>query len=211
MGVLAVRDLVVGRGEKKLLGPLTFNVGSGSVLWLRGSNGIGKTTLLKTLSTTLSPLGGSVFWNHRKLSQYDKDYLLDTVYLGHALALHSLLSPLEYLRLSLIQARGLLSDKRGTPQECLQEVLAQAGLASLQHKACGVLSRGQQQRLALARCLLQSGSCWIMDEPLSGLDPIGQQWAMELISNHIQQGGMAVIVSHSPLSLTHAQIQTLYL
>lgn len=74
-----------------------------------------------------------------------------------------------------------------------------------------MLSRGQQQRLCLARCLVQSGRCWLMDEPLSGLDEQGQIWLSMLICNHLQQGGLAVVVSHNPLRLSHVQCQTLCL
>lgn len=210
--MLSVRNLVVGRGGKKLLGPLTFNVEPGSVLWIKGSNGIGKTTLLKTLATLLSPLQGVLFWNKLKLLPQDMDYLLETIYLGHTLGLHDLLTPLEYLTLSVVQARGPCFEKNWVPYRTdFQDALAQAGLSHLQHKPCGALSRGQQQRLALSRCLVQPGCFWIMDEPLSGLDTVGQQWVETLIADHTAQGGLVVMVSHSPLRVSHVSHQTLAL
>lgn len=197
--MLSVINLVVGRGETVLFGPLTFNLKPGSILWVTGANGMGKTTLLKTLSSMLNPLQGSVCWENRVLHAYDTDYLAEVVYVGHVPGLHALLTPLEYLQMSLVQARGLL-----TPLPMILDAIKQAGLESVQHKRCGTLSRGQQQRLTLARCLIQSGRCWLMDEPLCGLDQEGQQWLATLLAKHSEAGGIAVVVSHSALALAPA-------
>lgn len=204
--MLAVKDLIVERGRKKLFGPLAFNVNAGSVLWVSGPNGVGKTSLLKILSGLLQPFQGFMFWKDKKIAQNDPDYLSEVVYLGHALGLHALLTPLEYLTLSVTQARGNIVENA-----ILYRALQQAGLTDVQYKLCGTLSRGQQQRLSLARFLVQSGRCWLMDEPLSGLDIAAQEWVLKLISDHIEQGGIAVVVSHDPLRLAHAQHQTLRL
>jgi heme exporter protein A len=201
--VLSVKNLVGGRGDKELFGPLTFNVEAGSLLWVQGVNGVGKTTLLKMIASLLSPMGGCMRWKAKKIHHLDAEYLSDIVYIGHAAGLQTLLTPLEYLKMALIQARGLCIDNK-----YLLKALEEAGLGLelVSQKFCGALSKGQQQRLNLARCLIQPGLCWLMDEPLSALDQQGQAWFKNAMVHHVKQGGIIVVISHSSLSLICAQI-----
>ncbi len=193
--MLSVNKLIGGRGEKSLFGPLTFNVKAGSLLWIQGSNGRGKTTLLKILASLLNPLSGYVAWENKKISYLDSDYLSQVVYLGHESGLQGLLTPLEYLKIALIQSRGLALDNKG-----LSDILQKAELQTVSQKLCGALSKGQQQRLNLARCLIQPGLCWLMDEPLSALDQKGQAWSEKLMIEHLQKDGIIVVTSHIPLT-----------
>lgn len=199
--MLSVNALVGGRGEKALFGPLTFNLEAGSLLWVQGNNGVGKTTLLKILASLLMPMKGYVAWHNKKINYLDADYLSKIVYLGHTAGLEPLLTPIEYLKIALMQSRGLRIEHK-----VLVDILEEAELGSVLQKFCGALSKGQQQRLNLARCLLQPGLCWLMDEPLSALDQKGQGWVEKIILQHLKKGGISVVISHSPLSWMCSQI-----
>jgi heme exporter protein A len=73
------------------------------------------------------------------------------------------------------------------------------------------LSAGQRRRVALARLTLTGGALWVLDEPGSNLDALGQAMLVELIDGHLRAGGAAVVATHRALELPAAQLRSLTL
>jgi heme exporter protein A len=86
--------------------------------------------------------------------------------------------------------------------ERLDAVLEKLGLASLTELPFRALSAGQQRRVGLARMLLANARLWLMDEPLTNLDAAGQELVVNLILEHLQDGGACMLASHQPVELT---------
>ena len=182
MAILEVKALTVARGNRPLVSDLSFALAAGEVLYLRGSNGAGKTSLLEVLSglrsisegaITPAPEGGRLHW------------------LGHKNALNLSLTPIENLEFWC----GL----NGRTASGLVPVLEQLGVAKVRHRPCRTLSAGQKRRSALARLLLDQRPLWLLDEPLDGLDAQGLELFADLLKSHLEQGGAAIITSHQPL------------
>jgi heme exporter protein A len=76
-------------------------------------------------------------------------------------------------------------------------ILADAGLRGFESQSVSTLSAGQKQRLSLSRLLVHNKHLWILDEPQSHLDLSGRAWLQTLISKHLLNNGLAVIVSHA--------------
>ena len=87
-------------------------------------------------------------------------------------------------------------------KDCKQQVQLHQSHAVLAHH----LSAGLKRRLALARLLASPKPLWILDEPLTHLDPNSQQWLSEQLEYHLQHGGISIIASHQLLRIKNLQV-----
>lgn len=184
--VLKANALACRRGGRLLFEHLDMTVYTGQWLWLRGTNGRGKTSLLRMLAGVSRPAQGHI------------ECLQPVVYLGHQDALKGDLTVLESLAF-LVQLHGQHSALAlsGRDQAPLLQALARVGLGARAHLPVRALSQGQRKRVALARlCLSKPGTLWLLDEPLDALDDQGVAWVLSLMAGHCAQGGAVVLTSH---------------
>ncbi len=161
------RDLVQRFGARVALGPINLAVRQRERLAILGGNGAGKTTLLRILATAARPAAGNL-----ELLGLDairqRDRLRGRIgYLGHQPGLHPALTARETLEL-FATLHGVVKDR-------VSERLAQVGLAEMAEERVELLSRGQQQRLALARTVLHDPELLFLDEPDASLDAEGRR------------------------------------
>lgn len=174
---LAVQDLACRRGDRLLFARLSFVLEAGQALQLAGSNGIGKSSLIRIIAGLLPAFAGSVD-RHGALGLLDERPALDPhLPLGQALAFWQ-----------RIDGAG-------------ENRLEQLGLAALLDVPVRYLSTGQKKRAALARLLGQQAPIWLLDEPLNGLDTKGVAMVEQLTADHCRAGGIAIIASHQPFTL----------
>lgn len=185
-----VSGLSCYRNEQELFSNLTFELGSGSLLVVIGTNGSGKSSLLKILAGLLLPKTGKLYWKEEPLSLMNAYFLSDLIYLGHATGISLALTPFENLK-----CESSLKD------EAIKSILNKWGLSGFSHKPCYTLSAGLKQKVALARLGLTSAKLWLLDEPFTALDKSGQALFLEHLSCHLRNKGMAVIASHVPIDL----------
>ncbi|MBU1192223.1 MAG: cytochrome c biogenesis heme-transporting ATPase CcmA [Gammaproteobacteria bacterium] len=198
---LTTNRLSLYRGDRCLIKDLCIDISAGHALQITGANGSGKTTLLRTLAGLSRPETGSITW-HRGTHATDERPRI--AYLGHRNGLKSDLTPREELRFNL-RIRGI------DDQSNVCSYLERLGLAQCAELHCGQLSAGQQRRVALARVLLSDCPVWILDEPLTALDAQACNGFHELLSQHLQQGGMALIATHQSLQLAAGSLKTMAL
>jgi len=185
--VLAAIDLACRRGDRILFKGLQLHVHAGQVVWLRGANGRGKTSLLRLLAGLSTPEAGQVRWasTPRQL-----------VYIAHANALKEDLTVLESLRF-LAHLHG-----RNESDASLVEALQLFGMASRRQAPVRTLSQGQRRRVALSRLAIGTApSVWILDEPFDSLDTEGIATLNALLTRHAARGGSVVLTSHQALTL----------
>jgi heme exporter protein A len=198
---LIARGLTVLRGERLLFEDLSFTVGTGGVLLLRGANGVGKSTLLLALAGIVRPDLGDVVYT---VDGQPAERATELHLLGYQSGIKSRLTVSENLTFwrHMYGATGL------SVHHALQE-LGIAGLAELE---AGYLSSGQNRRLALARLLASHRSIWLLDEPMATLDAEGEALLGRLIDRHRERGGIVVIATHHDLTLSNPSgIETLIL
>lgn len=170
---------------------VSLDLAAGQVVHVAGSNGVGKTTLLRVLAGLLTAEQGGVDWQGRPISANFDSYAASLAYLGHSDGLKADFSPSE----NLSHAVGLR--RRVTTAE-IDEVLTRVGLADCRNLPARVLSAGQHRRLAMARVMLTAAPLWILDEPFTNLDNVGVQLLSNVIAEHIDRDGAAVIAAHQP-------------
>jgi heme exporter protein A len=195
--VLAVSGLACRRGDRLLFDGLDFELQPGQLIWVRGRNGQGKTSLLRLLAGLSTPAAGQITWGGEPLRQAGAAFQRRLVYLAHANALKEDLSVLESLQF-LAQLHG-----RALPDALALDALRRLNLHSRRAAPVRTLSQGQRRRVALARLLIEpAASLWVLDEPYDALDAEGSTILDEVLSAHTARGGSVVLTSHLPLAIT---------
>ncbi len=197
-GLLEGRALACRRGRRLLFEGLTIRLEAGHATWLRGTNGSGKTSLLRILAGLSAPAAGEVLWNGEPAHRGASDARRGLLYIGHTNALKddlTLLEALAYLgRLAELDAQAARA--RATL------ALERLGLAAQKNLAVRHLSQGQRRRGALARLALDDAPrTWILDEPYDALDAESTQRLSALVAEHVARGGAVLLTSHQSVSL----------
>lgn len=178
--MLTVTDLVLERDGQVLHPAVSFDLKKGQALWVKGPNGVGKSTLLKALLGWLPHDGVAVAADTR------------IAYLGHHTGLPSYLTVWQHC-----EAHPAI--RAFHPKACL-ELLDVFGLKPYQDTLIGTLSAGQKQRLALVPVFLSDATLWLLDEPLTSLDPASAKVVKTLLTEQLLAGIAMMVVSHEDLS-----------
>jgi heme exporter protein A len=202
--VLQTVGLACDRGERRLFEGLELQLQPGSVTWLRGRNGRGKTSLLRLLAGLSTPAAGEVRIQGRPIRQAGADWRRHWAYVAHQNALKDDLSATESLAF-LARLHGLQAG-----EQALQQALRRMGIANRQYAPVRTLSQGQRRRVALARLALSGDApLWLLDEPFDALDVDGIVALNGLIAEHAARGGCVLLTSHQALTLSAPVPQTL--
>jgi heme exporter protein A len=195
-GLLEGRALSCRRGRRLLFEALDISLPPGSITWLRGTNGSGKTSLMRILAGLSEPAAGQVLWNGLPLGKAGRDARLKRLYIGHANALKE--------DLTLEEALAFLARlaEHPTPEAAAATALARLGLESRRKAPVRTLSQGQRRRGALARLALDEvPRTWILDEPYDALDSDSTLLLSSLITAHAARGGAVLLTSHQAVTL----------
>ena len=198
--ILVASDLCLERGSRAIIQGLSFTVKSGQALVLRGTNGSGKTSLLRILAGFTLPDAGSVVWNGEPLKALSAQRRNAAFYLGHTNALKDDFSAHE----NLVDA--LLIDGMTITPAAQLAALDKVGLLDRRNVLARRLSQGQKRRVGLARLVLALDHpprkpLWLLDEPTNALDDAGVLLFTSLIRDHLGNGGIACIATHLALTL----------
>ena len=177
---LLVQDLTVARARVAVLEGVSFALASGRAMILRGPNGIGKTTLLRTLAGLQPAPVGRIEVAAEAIA-----------YAAHADGIKAVLTVRENLAFWASAYGG--GD--------VAQALAAMNLEALADRRAANLSAGQKRRLGLARLLVTGRRIWMMDEPTVSLDAASVALFAGVVRGHLAQGGAALIATHIDLGL----------
>lgn len=203
--MLEVLNLGCIRGERQLFAGVGFRLGGGEMLYLQGSNGSGKTSLLRILCGLAHPVAGEIRWRGELVGKLGEDFRRELCYLGHHNAIKEELSPLE----NLLASARLAEEDLDT--SAALDALERVGLAGREDLACRYLSQGQKRRVALARLVNERRALWVLDEPYVALDGAAIELVAGLIGAHLQRGGLAVLTTHQAVEVQAGAIRELRL
>lgn len=187
---LRVEELSLARGGRVLFEGLSFAAGSGAYVEVQGSNGSGKTSLLRAMAGLLRPRLGVIAFDGVE------EPALALHYVAHANALKREASVRNHLQ----YWAGLFG---GAPSEDF--VAQMLDLGRVLNLPVRVLSQGQARRLALARLIVAPRPVWLLDEPAAALDDAGKAVLNELIASQRASGGLVVAAVHEALGASPSQ------
>ena len=190
---LSANALTLIRGETCLFQDLGFALNPGELLLLEGQNGSGKTSLMRAIAGMLSLESGEIFWNGNDVSRQRQEFHGELVWIAHRTGLKGDLTLVENLRF----------EASLRPQSDIDSatVYERLGISRLKTLPLRSLSAGQQRRVALARMLLADVPLWLMDEPFTNLDREGRKLVVELVEEHLANGGMCVMAAHQDVDI----------
>ncbi|HEB85966.1 MAG TPA: cytochrome c biogenesis heme-transporting ATPase CcmA [Gammaproteobacteria bacterium] len=201
---LEIRNLSCSREDRTLFSRLSFHLTPGHAIQIEGPNGSGKTTLLRMLCGLRLADEGEIYWNGHDINEERVAFLSNLTYIGHVHGVKGELTPLENLRVS--QAIAARSNTLA-----LDDALEKVGLFGFEDVPSRTLSAGQRRRVALARLLICPAPLWILDEPFTAIDIQGQKQIENMITEHVLDGGMAILTSHHPLDLSKDHLSSVNL
>lgn len=188
--MLSVKGVTAGYGESIILRQISLDVPPGRVVCIMGRNGVGKTTLTKTIMGAIKTKSGSIHYNEQnitKLAPYERAKL-GIGYVPQGREIFGQLTVQENLLLGLEASR---ERKAGVPASAIDKFPV---LPSMFHRKGGDLSGGQQQQLAFARALASKPKLLLLDEPTEGIQPSIVQDIQEVIRSIKQQGETAILL-----------------
>lgn len=191
MALITAENLTVGFGSQPVADRICFTIDSGDFICIVGENGSGKSTLVKTVLALLPPLGGRIIFG-------DGLKRTEIGYLGQQTDVQrDFPASVEEIVIS-----GCLSSCGKRPffnrqdKRKAESNMVRTGVLDLRHRCYRELSGGQQQRVLLARALCASSRVILLDEPVTGLDPVSSA-GMYRVLKELNKSGMTIImVSH---------------
>lgn len=187
---LEIKGLKKSFGLKPVLRGIDLAMNEGERVALLGANGAGKTTLLRILAGLTRPGSGQITIDGLDLIQQTREIRCKVGFVAHQPYIYDDLTALENL---LFFARMYAV---ASPQTRAASVLERVGLGKKARERASALSRGQLQRLALARALLHEPHLLLFDEPDTGLDQDGRELLSELLREHHARGGTILFTTH---------------
>ncbi len=187
--MLEINDLHKRYDDVVALDGCSFNVARGQLLGFLGPNGSGKTTTMRSVFSLVRPDAGTVRWNGDEI---DTDAKLRFGYMPEQRGLY----PRMKVAAQLTYFGRLHGMTKAAAAEASNDWLERLGLTERADSRLEQLSHGNQQRVQLAAALVHDPELLILDEPFSGLDPIGVEDMMEILVEKAQQGAAVVFSSH---------------
>ena len=212
--ILKTEDLSIGYTSKKVktvvASQVNIELKKGELIGLIGANGIGKSTLLRTLTNVQKPLSGDVFINEKSILDYNPLDLAKVLSLVLTEKIASKnLSVFELIALGRQPYTNWVGNLSEHDKSIVKQAIFQTNIEDLQYKKCFELSDGQLQKVMIARALAQDTDLIILDEPTSHLDMYHKAYILKLLQRLAKETGKTILFSSHEIDLAIQLCDTL--
>lgn len=183
---IVVRGVTRRFGSIWVLRGVNAAFAEGSITVIYGANGAGKSTLMGIVGGLVQPSGGSVVWEPGGIPVADRRDAVGWV--GH--------ESCSYRELTVRENVALSAAVHGVNKSEIDRCLERVGAVGIADRRVGTLSRGQKQRVALARGIVHAPNLLLLDEPFTGLDARGSRMLVNVLCEERDRGAIVVVVSH---------------
>ena len=188
--MLLVQNLSLERLDKKIFENINFSLGTNKIVMLKGRNGSGKTSLLKSVLCILEPTSGSMFWKGKPVNKNVYDFYNNVTYISDKTSSLTKLTVKDNIN---IWNKIFLSNINNSQIDTALKTLKLENY--LNHKV-GTLSLGETKKLEFLRLIIENKKVWILDEPLSSLDDDSVELIKQTFEDHINKEGSIIFSSH---------------
>ena len=203
--VLEVKDLSFSYPDKSILHRLSFDVDAGDFMCIVGTNGTGKSTLLKLILNQLSPLEGEIKLLGTNSEKY-KDFA-SIAYVSQKATNINRDFPAtveEVVSLGLYSKKGLFKRNTKEDKKLIDSALERVGMLDYKHRQIGYLSGGQQQRVFIAKALISNPRIIFLDEPTTGINIRAVDSICCLLGDLNKNSGITIVmVTHDISSIIY--------
>ncbi len=194
IAMLSFEQLTFSIGKRTIFSDISISFLPSSIVYLQGSNGCGKTSLLRMVANIQNPTSGNILYKLWQCSDLKKPYCN---YIGHNLGLKCQITVLEYLTFWAKIYNSL---------ETLESAIYYFRLHNILDEKCYKLSAGNQKKVALAKLVACQSNLWLLDEVEANLDQENKELLHSLIITKANNGGIILLTSHSNIDIKSAQI-----
>ena len=198
--MLLVQNLSLERLDKKIFENINFSLGANKIVMLKGRNGSGKTSLLKSVLCILEPTSGSMFWKGKPINKNLYDFYNNVTYISDKTSSVRQLTIANNIK---IWKRIFLSK---LDKNQIDGILSNLNLTNLIDKKVNTLSLGEIKKLELLRLVLEEKKIWILDEPLNNLDSDTIEILTQTFEDHCDNGGSILFSTHQELQINTEKI-----
>lgn len=194
-----LKNISCGYGNKKILENITFNLKTGECICVLGANGIGKSTLFKTMLTVLPALSGQMSINGKDVCDFSQKEISTYIsYVPQAKDCSYQYSVFDVVLMGRAPYIRMFSSPSENDRECCIDALNLLGILNLKDRQYSELSGGEQQLVLIARAVAQNTKFIVMDEPSSNLDLGNQNNLLDIIKKLKNDGKGIIMSSHTP-------------
>jgi zinc transport system ATP-binding protein len=193
--IISLNSVSVKYNDTFALKDISFNVNEGDYLCIVGENGSGKSTLVKSILGLVKPNRGTIQFNNLKQNQIG--FIPQQTFIQKDFPT----SVFEIVLSGCISKQGILPFYTRNNKQLAVDNIKRLGIENLIHKSYCDLSIGQQQRVLLARALCSTEKVLILDEPVTGLDPLMTNELHTLLEILNKQGTTIIMISHNIASV----------
>lgn len=199
--MLAIRSIQAGYDESMVLNDVSIQAEVGKVTAVLGRNGVGKSTLIKTIAGLLKPAAGSVEWMGERIEKKAPELRARSgiAYVPQGREIFPSLTVEENLLLGLEALPK--KERKSLPPQIFEWFPV---LEEMMHRKGGDLSGGQQQQLAIARAIVGKPKMLLLDEPMEGIQPSIVQLIQDVIVDIASREEMGIILVEHSLDLAFA-------
>jgi zinc transport system ATP-binding protein len=192
---ISCENLSVGYGTTEILRGINFEIFKGDFVCIIGENGVGKTTLFKTLLGIQKPLSGEVVYGDG-VKESGIGYVPQqlSIQIGFPASVQEVVQ-------SGVKSKGIFYSKQ--EKELVSSYLKRLGLWGMRYKPFNDLSGGQKQRVLIARALCTTDKILLLDEPTAGLDSPAINGVYALLEDLNKEGITIIMITHDSGFLNH--------
>ena len=188
--MLLVQNLSLYRSNIKIFDDVNFSLGSSKIIILKGKNGSGKTSLLKTILFLLQPSSGFIYWKSKIIQKSIYDFYNNLTFIGDKNTSIRQLTIAE----NIIIWKKIFLSKVGNEE--INNILSILKLDNFKNKKINTLSLGQIKKLELIRLIIENKKYWILDEPITNLDTETIDIIAQSFEDHCKNEGSILFSTH---------------
>ena len=197
--MLLAQNISLLRSNIKIFENINLSLNGGKIIILRGKNGSGKTSLIKTILNLFEPSSGSIYWKGKLLKNNLYDYYNHLTYIADRTSSLRQLSINENIKIWKSTCLSKIDFKQ------IDNVLSTLKLIDLKNKKVNTLSLGEIKKLELIRLIIENKKIWILDEPFTNLDSESIDVLVQTFEDHCKNDGSVIFSSHQVLQIRNLE------